>query len=78
MLLSNRMNLKTAVDLGGRPQALESIEVATASHFTNWVTTAVAVTACRHKTWAETESSTAVFRCASEMANLVERKESTM
>ena len=40
------MNLKMAVDLGGRPQALESIEVATASHFTNLVTTAVAVTAC--------------------------------
>ena len=58
----DRFNLTTAVDLGGRPQAQESIEVATASHFTNWVTTAVAVTACRHKTWAETESSTAVFR----------------
>ena len=56
------INLKTAVDLGGRPQALESIEVATASHFTNLVTTAVSVTACRHKTWAESESSTAVFR----------------
>jgi arylsulfatase A-like enzyme len=56
------MNLKTAVDLGGRPQALESIEVATAAHFTNLVTTAVAVTACRHKTWAESESSTALFR----------------
>ena len=56
------INLKTAVDLGGRPQAQESIEVATASHFTNLVTTAVAVTACRHKTWAESESSTAVFR----------------
>ena len=56
------MNLKTAVDLSGRPQALESIEFATASHFTNLVTTAVAVTACRHKTWPETESSTAVFR----------------
>jgi hypothetical protein len=55
-------NLKTAVDLGGRPQALESIEVATAAHFTNLVTTAVAVTACRHKTWAESESSTALFR----------------
>jgi hypothetical protein len=54
--------LKTAVDLGGRPQAQESIEVATASHFTNLVTTAVSVTACRHKTWAESESSTAVFR----------------
>ena len=35
---------------------------ATASHFTNLVTTAVAVTACRHKTWAESEPSTAVFR----------------
>jgi uncharacterized protein (TIGR03435 family) len=43
------------------PQALESIEVATASHFTTLVTTAVSVTACGHKTWAEAESSTAVF-----------------
>jgi hypothetical protein len=51
------MKLKTAVDLGWRPQALESIEVATASHFTNLVTTTVSVTACRHKTWAESESS---------------------
>ena len=56
------LNLKTAVDFGGRPQALESIEVATASHFTNLAPTAVSVTAYRHKTWAETESSTAVFR----------------
>jgi len=55
-------NLKTAIDLGGHPQALESIEVAPASHFPNLVTTALTVTACRHKTWAKTESSTAVFR----------------
>ena len=56
------LTLKTAVDLGGHPQALESIEVATAAHFTNLVTTAAPVTACGHKTWAEAESSTAVFR----------------
>jgi diguanylate cyclase (GGDEF)-like protein len=55
-------NLKTAVDLSGRPQALESIEFATASHFTNLATTAVSVTACSHKTLPESESSTAVFR----------------
>ena len=59
---NKRINLKTAVDLGGHPQALESIEVATAAHFTNLVTTAAPVTACGHKTWAEAESSTAVFR----------------
>ena len=54
--------LITAIDLGGHPQALESIEVAPASHFPNLVTTALSVTACRHKTWAKTEPSTAVFR----------------
>ena len=64
------MNLKTAVDLGGRRQALEAIKVATASHFTNLMTTAVSVTACRHKTWAETESSTAVFRMNHRFVNL--------
>ena len=55
-------NLKSAVDLGGRPQAMESIEVVTASHFTNLVTTALSVTAYRHKTWAGSESSNTVFR----------------
>ncbi len=64
------MNLKTAVDLGGRRQALEAIKVATASHFTNLMTTAVSVTACRHKTWAETEASTAVFRMNHRFVNL--------
>ena len=44
---SGSLNLKTAADFSGRPQALESIEFAPASHFTNLVTTAVSVTACR-------------------------------